>query len=52
MDTRRETSGVTTDEEAMKGRPGHPEESPKGFAKFVIIAAVIVIIGMIWFFLA
>lgn len=30
--------------EAMKGRPGHPEESARGFGKFVTIGAAVVIL--------
>jgi len=30
-------------EEAMRGRPGHPEESPSAFGKIVTVAAAVVI---------
>lgn len=34
--------------DAMTGRPGHPEESPRGFGRFVTIAAAIVIAVIVW----
>ncbi|MBN1237089.1 MAG: hypothetical protein JXB36_01235, partial [Gammaproteobacteria bacterium] len=40
-----------TAEEAMKGRPGHPEESPRGFARFVTIGAAIVLALIVLFLL-
>lgn len=35
-------SGLTA-QQAESGRPGHPEESPKTWGKFVTIAAIVVI---------
>jgi hypothetical protein len=34
---------AVTAQQAMSGRPGHPEESPKAWGKFVTIAALVVI---------
>ena len=43
-------AGLTA-EEAMTGRPGHPEESPRGFGKFVTIGAAIVLVLIALFLL-
>lgn len=34
-------------EEAMRGRPGHPEESPRSFGALVAIAAAVVILALL-----
>jgi hypothetical protein len=35
-------------EEAGKARPGHPAESPRGFARFVTIAAIVILAIIAW----
>jgi hypothetical protein len=35
-------------EEAGKARPGHPAESPRGFGRFVTIAALVILAIIVW----
>jgi hypothetical protein len=35
-------------EDAGKARPGHPTESPRGFARFVTIAALVILAIIVW----
>jgi hypothetical protein len=42
-EAQRSGRSALTAEEAIKGRPGHPEESPRGFGKLVTISAAIII---------
>ena len=45
-----ERAGLTA-EDAMRGRTGHPGESPRGFGRFVTIGAAIVLALIILFWL-
>jgi hypothetical protein len=40
-----------TAEQAMKGRPSHPEESPRGFGRLVTVSAAVVIAIIVLFLL-